>query len=120
LGANSAPTNIENLAKQVVFLESPTANVEMCATEISLPHHPIKVRVCTELSFSRNIVGGLGYPKFEKFTRQSRARYLQNGADGKQFDRRPLYCAVVLHMARPTGNKNLDSEKNPDGGTAQY
>jgi hypothetical protein len=71
-----------------------------------------KVRVCTEVSFSRNIVGGLGCPKSEKFTRRSRARHLQNGADGKLFDRRPSYCAVVLRMTRPTSDKNLGFEKS--------
>jgi hypothetical protein len=48
-----------------------------------------------------------GNLKSEKFTRRSRARHLQKGADGKLFDRRPSYCAVVLGMKRAASDKNL-------------
>jgi hypothetical protein len=71
--------------------------------------------VWTEVSFPPNIVGGGlgGVPKSEKLTGRSRARHLQNGADGKLFDRRPLYCAsIVLHLTLSTSDKNLGSEKS--------
>jgi hypothetical protein len=43
---------------------------------------------------------------------QSRVRHLQNGADGKLFDRRPSYCAAVLRKTRPVSSKNLGSKNS--------
>jgi hypothetical protein len=99
-----------------VFLGSATADVEIRAMAIAVPLHPAQGKVYTDLSFPRNIVGGLrGAPKSEKLTRWSRARHLQNGVDGKLFDQRPLLCAVILRTASSTGAKNLDSEKSNRG-----
>jgi hypothetical protein len=55
---------------------------------------------------------GLGSaPKSEKCTRRSRTRNLQNGGDGKLFDRRPSCCAVALCIMKSISFKNFGSEK---------
>jgi hypothetical protein len=100
----------------MVFLGSAITDVEIRATMISVPLH---------LAQGRGVHRGELFPEYcrwvwgppnpdlpvGRFTRRSRARHLQNSADGKLFDRRPSYCRIVLRMTRPTSDRNLGSEK---------
>lgn len=84
--------------QMAVFLGSAIADVEIHVMVFLCHCTRYKARMCTKVCSCRNIVGALGYPKVGKCSRRSRARHLQNRADGKLLDRRSSYCAVVLRM----------------------
>jgi hypothetical protein len=71
-----------------------------------------QVRICSAISVSRDIVGGVQVSReSEKFTYQSRARHFPNDADGKLFYRRPsLLCSCFALEQAYQRQKKLSSE----------
>jgi hypothetical protein len=63
LGASSAPSNIENLEKWVVFLGSATADVEIRAMVISVPLHLVQGKGVHRGKLFPEYCRGLGAPQ---------------------------------------------------------
>jgi hypothetical protein len=95
---------MQNLEKWGIFLRSATADVELRSMAIAMPLHPVQGKgVHRGKLFPEYCRGLWGAPKSKNFTRRSRARHLQHGADGKLSDRRPCSAQFLcVWRALPT------------------